>query len=150
MSQTDAKTDSCGVPLLAVGLFRKVRGRQCRGGKGRGTPRDRNLSPRLSAEKYDQIYDDGSLTLKTGRGASVVRSYLASVRERFGAFGSLNHAELNVVVGVPVQVRAVCNTRYERGETTELFVYLKEEGRIRLAEYQIYPGAVVPSKRSSP
>jgi len=73
---------------------------------------------RLNDQKYDQVYEDGSLSLKTSRGPDVVQSYLTSVRSRFGAFGKVSHSELNI----------------------------KENGRLRLAEYQIYPGTITPSK----
>jgi hypothetical protein len=104
---------------------------------------------RLKAGQFERIYTDASAALRESTPRATVIAYLEHAHRRFGAFKVLTHSEFNVLVGVPVQVRGVCNSRYEQGDATELFIFLKEDDKVRLLAYQIYPGTVVPAKQDS-
>jgi hypothetical protein len=47
---------------------------------------------------------------------------------------------VNVLPGPPVEIRAVCNSAFEKGDATELFSYIKEGHKLGLAFYEIRPG----------
>jgi len=60
----------------------------------------------------------------------------------FGAFKKVTSSELNVIPASPMQIRAVYNSTFEKGDATELFVFVKESDAVQLVQYQIFPGTV--------
>ena len=104
---------------------------------------------RLSSGQFDRIYEDGSAVLKASVPRGTVLNYLEYAHGRFGAFKAATRSEFNVLVGLPVQVRGVYNSKYERGDATELFIFVIENQKVRLSRYEIYPGTIEPAAQDS-
>jgi hypothetical protein len=51
---------------------------------------------------------------------------------------------INVIIGAPIQIRALYNTKFAKSDATEMFIFIKEGDTVKLAQYQIYPGTVKP------
>lgn len=102
------------------------------------------LHERLNLGRFDEIYGNTSEAYRSARKRDDALVAMKLTRVQFGAFQDATHTEINVIVGAPVQIRAVYNSTFEKGAATELFVFLKEDRGPRLAEYQVYPGTVVP------
>jgi hypothetical protein len=65
---------------------------------------------------------------------------MQATRARFGEFRQVTDSEMNVIVHAPVEIRAAYNSKFEKGDATELFVFLRRGNQIKLAMYQISPG----------
>jgi hypothetical protein len=104
---------------------------------------------RLNDAQFDRIYEDGSAVLKESVPRGTVLTYLQYAHDRFGAFKAVTRSDFTVLVGIPVQVRVVFNSKYERSDATELFIFLRENEKIRLSRYEIYPGTIVPLEQDS-
>lgn len=103
---------------------------------------------RLSASQFEDIYRDAHQALRdTGTHEQLV-SAMKATRDRFGAFKRVTFSQMNVIVGAPVQIRAVYNTSYEKGDATEQFTFLRDGDHVRLALYSPSPGSVRPGGSS--
>jgi hypothetical protein len=65
----------------------------------------------------------------------------------YGSFERITFSQLKVIIGAPIQIRAVYNSTFAKGEATELFTFVEREGKIMLVQYQISPGTVRPATR---
>lgn len=99
---------------------------------------------RLSAGQYESIYQDADVSLKQSFTQEHTIASMKDVRDRFGSVKTVTFSKLNVIVGAPVQIRAVYNTTYEKGKVTEAFTFIKQGDTVRLAHYQVFPGTVKP------
>jgi hypothetical protein len=102
------------------------------------------LHNRLNLGRFDEIYGNTSEAYRTSRKRHDALEAMKLTRVQFGAFREATHTAVSVIVGAPVRIRAVYNSTFEKGDATELFVFLKEAEGPRLADYQIYPGTVQP------
>ncbi len=104
------------------------------------------LHRQINDQAFDAIYRNASASLRSSQSRRDVFSYLDQIRSRFGFFKAVSHVDLNVIAIVPTQVRAVYNSHYEKGDTTELFVFVRDENQMRLAQYTIFPGFIRPAE----
>ena len=99
---------------------------------------------RQTKEQFEDIYRDAHQVFKaTGTQEQLVSSMRAT-RDKYGAFKTVTFSQLKVFVKAPVEIRAVYNTTFERGEATEQFIFLRDDGHVRLAFYTISAGSVRP------
>jgi hypothetical protein len=101
---------------------------------------------RLDAGHFDDIYRDAHELLRQSQSREALLAAMQQTRDRYGRYRVVTYSKLNVIVGAPVQVRAVYNTTYEKGDATEWFVFLKEGDSVKLTSYQIFPGTVKPGE----
>lgn len=69
---------------------------------------------------------------------------------RFGHYRRSSYSISSVregteIMGSPSEVHAVCNSEFEKGLATELFIFRRQNNRTRLVQYQIFSGTVRPS-----
>jgi hypothetical protein len=103
------------------------------------------LHARFNGSQFDKIYDNSCPAYRKSRKRDDAVGAMKLTQQQFGAFREITHSEMNVIVGAPVQVRAIYNSNFDKGPATELFGFLlDEEGNPQLAEYHIYPGTMVP------
>jgi hypothetical protein len=102
---------------------------------------------RFNARQFDDLYDSTSPAYQVSRTREEAIAAMTQTWERFGSFQTVIQSELNVVVGAPIQIRAVYNSLFEKGPAIEQFVFLKESSSPRLAFYQIFPGAAPSSSQ---
>lgn len=98
------------------------------------------LHVRFNSKDFDAIYDHQSQVLKQSVSKEDFTAFLNSVMEKFGNFSSIIDKRVNIVMGKPVQFRAVYNSQFERGVLTEMFVFLKYSDELQLAHYTISMG----------
>jgi hypothetical protein len=103
---------------------------------------------RLSSEQFEDIYRDAHQALRSTRSREQLLSAMRATRTQFGAFRAVTFSQINIFVRAPIEGRAVYNTTYERGDATEMFLFLKDDNRMRLALYSISPGNARPSGSS--
>ena len=89
---------------------------------------------------FDEMYDGGHPTLKQYWKRADFSKSMAEVYEKYGPLKSVTKDWINVIVGGPVEIRAVLNSSFEKGDATETFVLIRDPDKIRLASYQIFPG----------
>lgn len=97
---------------------------------------------RLSNEQFDEIYKDMHPQLAQTRSREEFIKSMRDTRDKYGRVVEVTYSKLNVIVGAPVQIRAVYNTTYEKGKTTEIFNYIREGNKVRIANYNIWLGTV--------
>jgi cytoskeletal protein RodZ len=107
------------------------------------------LHSRVSAGQFDQIYRDADSSLKDTQSKNALIQAMQGTRNKYGAFRWVTFSELNVIMGNPVQVRAVYNSTYEKGDTTELFTFVRRGNSLKLAYYSISPGTAKPEDRAA-
>ena len=97
---------------------------------------------RLNAGLLDDVYRDADESFRRSGPREGLIAAMQAVRIRFGNFRQQTAYRLNVVVGVPIQIRAVCGATFDKGNATELFLFLRQGDRVLLSRYEIYPGKV--------
>ena len=101
---------------------------------------------RLSAGRFDEILNDADPTFGS-QNREKLTGAMQETYARYGGFERITFSQLNVIVGAPIQIRAVYNSTFAKGTATELFAFVDREGKIRLLQYQISPGTVRPATR---
>ncbi|HEY2363152.1 MAG TPA: hypothetical protein VGK36_18670 [Candidatus Angelobacter sp.] len=99
-----------------------------------------NFHARLSSGQYAAIYDASDPALQQTGSREELIAAMQATRARFGEFRQVTDSEMNVIVHAPVEIRAAYNSKFEKGDATELFVFLRRGNQIKLAMYQISPG----------
>jgi hypothetical protein len=102
---------------------------------------------RFNARQSDRIYRDAHELFRQSQTKEDLAKNLNDTQNIFGAFKKATSSELNVIPASPIQIRAVYNSTFEKGNATELFVFVKQSDTVQLAQYQIFPGTVRPSAR---
>jgi hypothetical protein len=101
----------------------------------------------LSERKFERIYDESHESFRQSQPRDKLIKSMEETRERLGAFARVTFSEINVVIGAPMQVRAVYNSAFENGDVTELFTFVDQDQRLQLAYYEVHPGTVKPNAR---
>ena len=99
---------------------------------------------RLSMGRFDEIYDNANDVFQKSQSRDRLIEAMQDTQGHFGRFQQVEFSKLNVIIGAPVQIRAVYNSRFEKGDATELFLFVKQGDEVKLAQYEIYTGAVRP------
>ena len=95
---------------------------------------------RLSSGQYAAIYDASDPALQQTGSREQLIAAMQATKARFGEFRQVTDSEINVIVRAPVEIRAAYNSKFEKGEATELFLFLRRGDQIKLAMYQISAG----------
>jgi hypothetical protein len=98
------------------------------------------LHRRFNLGDFNAIYNHEAMGLKQAISKKDFLSFLNNVHREFGNFKSIIDKRINVVLGNPVQLRAVCNSQFDTGVLTEMFIFLKDGDQIQLAQYNIAKG----------
>lgn len=96
---------------------------------------------RFNAEEFESIYDDAYEGFQQSRGKAELLACMRRNYAIFGRFQSIIDKQLDVIIGAPVQVRAIYTALFEKSDVTEVFVFYKVEGQMRLVLYAAYHGA---------
>jgi hypothetical protein len=102
---------------------------------------------RLNEGDFEGIYRDAHPALQQSGSKQDLITAMQQTRERFGRVTAKTSSALNEIMGAPAQVRAVYTVTCEKGEATEWFTFVMDGLVPRLAQYQIFPGAVRPSSQ---
>lgn len=93
---------------------------------------------RMNKEQYDEIVEDASDLMKNTLGKDTLFNSTKNLRQELGRIVKVKDKKVNLVMGAPVQVRAIYSSTFENMEVTESFVFIKENGKdYKLASYQI-------------
>jgi hypothetical protein len=68
----------------------------------------------LSAGRFDEIFDDADPTFRSQSRQKLI----GAMQETYAHYGSFEHvtfSQLNVIIGAPIQIRAVYNSTFARG-----------------------------------
>jgi hypothetical protein len=107
------------------------------------------LHSRISAGQFDLVYKDADPTLKNSQSRDALIHTMQASRDKYGGFRQETFKELNVMMGNPVQVRAVLNSTFEKGDVTELFTFVRRGNGLKLTFYSISPGTVKPADNAA-
>ena len=99
---------------------------------------------RFTANQFEQIYAATDASLKGAQSKESLIRAMQETRDKYGEFRQVTYSQMNVIVGNPVQVRAVYNSTFERGRATELFIFIRHGDSLSLAFYSISAGSVRP------
>jgi len=100
---------------------------------------------RVNAGQFNQIYDDANAAFRESLSRQDWVKHMQDSREQYGAFKKVTFFKANVITDAQVQVRAVCNSAFEKADATEMFGFVREGHRIQLLSYGIFSGSVPPS-----
>ena len=95
----------------------------------------------LRIRDYEKIYDQMHPAFQAAESKEEHLRRLREIADRFGRPDKVTDSRIEVIVGAPVQVRAVTNTRFEKQDATEMFNFVKEGSSYKLVQYGISAGA---------
>lgn len=101
---------------------------------------------RLSDEKYEELYSQAAEELRRKAPKSELISAMKRTHEQFGSFRSAEQTDAKVIMGLPRQVRLVYNTKYEKSDAREEFIWLVNFDDVNLALYKVSPKTDQPPK----
>lgn len=94
---------------------------------------------RLNALQFDAVYEDAYSELKNSQEQPAFTHLLRQVRDKFGAFQQADFSQVLVLMQTPIQVRAVYDSRFENGQVTESFTYVRQGKKLLLSSYELTP-----------
>jgi len=103
---------------------------------------------RMNLSRFDQIYDDADPAFRASLKREQWSKHMQETQDRYGAFKNAAPPKVNVVMGAPVQIRAVYTSNFDKGDATELFAFAREGHKLQLLAYGIYPADAITSKTS--
>ena len=62
--------------------------------------------------------------------------FLKNEHDEVGEFISVIDKRINVIIGAPIQIRAVYISKYSKMDLTEMFTFVKDGDELKLAMYQ--------------
>ena len=104
---------------------------------------------RMNAGRYEEIYDDAHPAFRNALSKQAWLRHMQEDREQYGLFRAARSSKLNVLMGVPVQIRAAYVSTFDKGDVTELFGFAREGHKVQLLMYGVSPGDNQSSRPSS-
>jgi hypothetical protein len=103
----------------------------------------------MNSGELDEIYNATDEVLQKSQSREAFGAVMRDTQKQLGQFKHADFSRINVFIGAPTQIRAVYNSTFEWGETTELFTFIDRTGigAVKLLHYQVSPGAIKPTKR---
>ena len=102
----------------------------------------------LAKREFQTIHGDMHPGLQASDIKEVLIGRLVAERDQLGEPKEVTDSRIEVIMGAPVQVRAVYNVKFERKDVTETFNYIKEGSSYKLANYDISAGTAAIPKGS--
>src|SRR5689334_5698365 len=101
---------------------------------------------RLASGDFDAIYADADVGLKSTASREAVITSMRQTKEQWGKAQHVTYSYVKVFTDrTPVEIRAVYNTKFENGDATEMFTFVRRRGKVKLISFNIAPGSVRPS-----
>jgi hypothetical protein len=98
---------------------------------------------RINHKQYDTIFEQSSARLQKDQDRATVVNVLKENHKEFGNFIKIKESRMKVLINrVPIEIRGVCVSEFDTGDVTELFIFTKEEGKVKLLNFQFVKGAV--------
>lgn len=102
---------------------------------------------RYNAEQAELIYRDAYESFRLAASEPDMAAAMMNTHNRYGDMISVTNSLVNAVLPPPVNVNAVYNTKFAKGDATEYFVWIIDgDGSAKLASYRVSPGSVDLSK----
>jgi hypothetical protein len=95
---------------------------------------------RISSQDYEDIYNNSSPSFQKSVSKLDAIKAMEVTQEDCGQFDNIIDKRINVIVGTPVQIRAVYSSKYSKRNVTEEFIFVKEDDQIKLVQYQKFNG----------
>lgn len=93
-------------------------------------------------EQYLEICEKASEYLWQGQGKEATIKTFNEAHKALGKYGKVKDSRIKVIVGTPVQIRVIYISSFDSGDVTELFNFVKEGNRVKLASYKVSEGGV--------
>jgi len=103
---------------------------------------------RMNASQFGDIYDDAHAGFQNSISRDNLIKAMRATQNQWGQFKHVTFSELNESIGPQIQIRAVYNSSFEKGDATELFTFVRQDDKIQLAFYNIEPGTKKPDTAS--
>ena len=104
------------------------------------------LHRRFSAREQEQIYDEALPLMRTSQSKARFCDGLEQLHDTLGDVESVTDKWIKVFIGGSVEIRAVCNTKFTKGDATEMVTFVKDRGTVRLVAYRISGGTTKPTE----
>ena len=86
----------------------------------------------FNSNDFETIYTTSSRQFQKAITKAEMNKLLKSEHDDVGVFKRIIDKRINVIIGAPVQVRAVYLSEYSNADVTEMFIYVKEEDGLKL------------------
>jgi len=129
-----------GLALTALVLPRMVHFGYVEGDKRQTIRIIEQFHARMNAGRLDDIYDDADPVFQNSASREEFIGYITENQGRYGVFENVNSSRLDVMIEAPVRIRAVCKSRFEKSDATEVFAFIREGDEIKLSFYSLLPG----------
>lgn len=97
----------------------------------------------INHKQYDSIFEQSSARLQKDQDRATVVNVLKENHKEFGNFIKIKESRMKVLIDrMPIEIRGVCVSEFDTGDVTELFIFTKEVGKVKLLNFQFVKGAV--------
>jgi hypothetical protein len=93
-----------------------------------------------NAGQHQDIYATAHEVFRKSITEDALAAAMKGSRDKYGNVDHVTHRWLNVLIGNPIEVKAVYNTHFEKCDATEEFSWVVDGDKAALALYQIFPG----------
>jgi hypothetical protein len=101
-----------------------------------------------NASKYEAIWNSAHPAFQSAQTKDASLASMRQSAQNFGRFERVLECRMNVLVRAPIEIRAVCNSQFERAVGAEMFTYVKVGTQVQLAHYALAPGpATLPAEQ---
>ena len=95
---------------------------------------------RFNLGDYELIYNNSIQEFQKSINKADIFKVLQNQHDEFRDFKSIIDKRVNLIIGAPVQIRAVYISQFKKMDLTEMFVFVKDGEQIKLALYQFSKG----------
>ena len=96
----------------------------------------------FNAGQFQNIYKEASPAFQKTGGQSALISAMTRTKQKFG--NVINAVQVGANTFPGGQVRFVYNTKFQKSNATEFFVWQSDGQKASLLQYQIFPGTTKP------
>ena len=97
----------------------------------------------LNAGQFQAIYNEAAPAFQSAGSQSTLITAMTQSKQKFGNVVQAVQVAANAFPGG--QVRFVYNTKFQKGDTTEMFIWQSDGQKASLVMYKIQPGTAKPS-----
>lgn len=93
----------------------------------------------MAADDFNTIYQDAHELFKQTVSREQLFVGMTSVKQKYGRLVKVTSEQLDVIIGAPIQIRAIYYTTFQKGKAIEMFTYVKQNDDVKLVKYVINP-----------
>lgn len=101
---------------------------------------------RFNDKRFNEIFDKAYIGFQVSNKKDTILNHMNLSYNIFGKYEGIIDSSINVLLGAPIEVRAVFVSKFENCDVTEIFSFVKQDDSLKLYLYRANIGRVSLAK----